>query len=85
MSRDAALSGPATGKLRIVVHPWAKVEVDGVVRALTPLDRPIVLPAGEHVVRLLNPHFVPEKRAVKLKKDDLVTLKVELKPLKGAQ
>ena len=71
-------------RLRVVVNPWAKVEVDGVVRALTPLDRPLALAPGEHVVRLLNPHYETEKRRVKLEAGSLVTIKVELKQRKAA-
>jgi len=83
---DAALHGSMTqtsstaGKLRVVVDPWAKVEVDGEVRAITPLDRALILSAGEHSVRLINPHHQVARHTVKIKGGEQVELKVKLTP-----
>ena len=70
----------AGGKLRIVAVPWAKVEVDGEVRAITPLDRALRLPPGKHTVRLLNPHYQTSRHEVTVKGGEQVELKVKLKP-----
>jgi len=43
------------GELVLLIRPWAKVEVDGREIGVTPLNEPLMLGAGEHVVRLVNP------------------------------
>ena len=83
MVQTARSTAPA-GKLRVVVHPWAKVEVNGEVRAITPLDRALTLPAGEHTVRLLNPNYQVSRHEVTLKGGQMVELKIKLKPLPEA-
>jgi tRNA A-37 threonylcarbamoyl transferase component Bud32 len=54
----AASEGPvvtAKGELVLLIRPWARVEVDGRDVGVTPLNEPLMLPAGEHTVRLINP------------------------------
>ena len=69
----------ATGGLRVVAVPWARVEVDGKEQGTTPLDRPLTLPVGKHKVRLLNPYFKTEQRKVTIRKGKTVDLTVALK------
>jgi hypothetical protein len=45
----------AKGELELRIRPWAKVEVDGREIGVTPLDAPLMLSAGDHQVRLINP------------------------------
>jgi serine/threonine-protein kinase len=45
----------AKGELELRIRPWAKVEVDGREIGVTPLDAPLMLTAGDHQVRLVNP------------------------------
>jgi len=45
----------AKGELVLLIRPWAKVEVDGHEVGVTPLNEPLMLAAGEHTVRLVNP------------------------------
>ncbi|MFN2546856.1 MAG: protein kinase [Myxococcales bacterium] len=45
----------AKGELVLLVRPWAKVEVDGREVGVTPLNEPLMLAAGDHKVRLINP------------------------------
>ncbi|HZR09070.1 MAG TPA: serine/threonine-protein kinase [Myxococcales bacterium] len=45
----------AKGELILLIRPWAKVEVDGRDVGVTPLNEPLMLAAGDHVVRLVNP------------------------------
>jgi serine/threonine-protein kinase len=44
----------AKGELVLLIRPWAKVEVDGRDVGVTPLNEPLMLAAGDHVVRLVN-------------------------------
>ena len=64
----------AKGELVLLIRPWAKVEVDGHEIGVTPFADPLMLPAGDHAVRLLNPdlgkditrivHITPSGREV---------------------
>ena len=45
----------AKGELVLLIRPWARVEVDGQEVGVTPLNEPLMLAAGEHTVRLVNP------------------------------
>ena len=45
----------AKGELVLLIRPWAKVEVDGREVGVTPLNEPLILAAGDHQVRLVNP------------------------------
>ena len=44
----------ARGELVLLIRPWAKVEVDGQDVGVTPLNEPLMLAEGEHIVRLVN-------------------------------
>jgi serine/threonine-protein kinase len=64
----------AMGELVLLIRPWAKVEVDGREVGVTPLDEPLMLSAGDHQVRLVNPdlgkdvsrtvHITPSEKEV---------------------
>ena len=45
----------AKGELVLLVRPWAKIEVDGREVGVTPLNEPLMLAAGDHKIRLINP------------------------------
>jgi hypothetical protein len=47
----------ARGELVLLIRPWAKVEVDGQDVGVTPLSAPLMLAAGQHTVRLINPEL----------------------------
>jgi hypothetical protein len=49
---------------KLLIKPWGTVYVDGVERGVSPPLKRLVLPAGEHTVRLVNPNF-PD-RVIKL-------------------
>ena len=38
----------------LLIRPWAKVEVDGQDVGVAPLNEPLMLAEGEHIVRLVN-------------------------------
>lgn len=67
------------GHLRVVAHPWAQVEIDGKVAAVTPISKPLALPPGKHQVRLINPYFMTEERQVLIKPEEVFQLAVVLK------
>lgn len=52
---EAAQAADTTYKL--FIKPWATVYVDGVERGVSPPLKRLVLPAGEHTIRLVNPNF----------------------------
>jgi len=64
------------GTLRLLVVPWADVEVNGVPRGKTPLS-PLSLPAGRHTVRLLHPDYRPIQRIVTIRAGETVLLRVD--------
>jgi len=47
----------AKGELVLLIRPWARVEVDGQDVGVTPLNAPLLLAAGQHTVRLVNPEL----------------------------
>jgi len=55
---------PEQGYVRLVVHPWARVSVDGKPIAVTPVAEPIELEAGERVLVFENKFFEPLRREV---------------------
>jgi serine/threonine-protein kinase len=68
-----------TGSLRVLAHPWARVEVDGKMVATTPLDRPLTVRAGLRKVRLSNPYFKTEVREVEVEEGQVATLTVVMR------
>jgi hypothetical protein len=49
---------------KLLIKPWGTVYVNGVERGVSPPLKRLVLPAGEHTIRLVNPNF-PD-RVIKL-------------------
>lgn len=45
------------GYLKLTVKPWADVYIDGRFLETTPIGAPIKLPAGPHILKLINPSF----------------------------
>ncbi len=45
------------GFLNIRILPWANIYIDGEYRETSPIENPLALSAGEHVVTLRNPNF----------------------------
>ncbi len=64
------------GTLRLMVLPWAEVEVNGVPRGKTPLS-PLSLPAGRHTIRLLHPDYRPIQRKVTIRAGEATLLRVD--------
>jgi serine/threonine-protein kinase len=66
-----------TGRLQVLVRPWAEVSVDGVEQGTTPF-RPITLPVGMHTVLISHPEFKPFQRKVTIRPNELSRLEVDL-------
>jgi hypothetical protein len=54
------------GFLNILVLPWADVHVNGNYQVTTPLENPIRMPAGMHIVSLVNPNFTTITDTIKI-------------------
>jgi serine/threonine-protein kinase len=66
----------AKGELKVLVRPWARIEVDGREIGVTPLADPLFLTAGDHQVRLINPDLGKDVvRTVHITANDTQTVK----------
>jgi hypothetical protein len=66
----------AKGELVLLIRPWAKVDVDGREVGVTPLNEPLMLAAGEHTVRLVNPDLGKDiTRTVRITASERAVLK----------
>jgi hypothetical protein len=64
----------------VLARPWAEVLVDGTAVDTTPMSRAIPLAPGQHFIRLRNPGFVTEDRAVQVSSGQTVWIDVDLRP-----
>ncbi|WP_375767603.1 PEGA domain-containing protein [Archangium gephyra] len=76
-ARAGEPEGAERGTLRLVTTYWADVYVDGKRMGRAPM-RPLSLPPGPHVVRLLgNPTFKPYQREVLIRAGETTELHVD--------
>ena len=68
------------GYLQCNVVPWAEVFVDEQYKDTTPLNKPIMIPAGKHRVRLKNAAFADHVQEVTISARDTSRLTVTLHP-----
>ena len=54
----------SAGFVRIHAYPWARIEVDGKDHGPTPLEAPVQLPQGPHVVRFVHDWYEPIERKI---------------------
>ena len=66
------------GYLQCTVVPWADVYVDEQYKDTTPLSKPIMLPAGKHLVRFKNNAFADVVKEITVAVQDTVQLSIEL-------
>jgi hypothetical protein len=66
------------GFLRVVANPWAEVVIDGQRVDVTPIARPLPLPAGTHYVTLKHPKVKEQRRVVKVVQGQTVLLDVNM-------
>jgi eukaryotic-like serine/threonine-protein kinase len=74
-----AAGTPGVGLLRVLARPWAEVVVDGTAVDTTPMSRPVPLAPGQHFVRLRNPGYVTEDRAVQVSSGQTVWIDIDLR------
>lgn len=55
-----------TGNLRVLVSPWAHIEIDGKQVATTPIEQPIKLVEGKHELKLSNPYFDTVEKTINI-------------------
>jgi serine/threonine-protein kinase len=63
---DSATAAAGKGTLRLLVSPWAEVEVDGKSQGVSPPLTRLRLPAGEHTVVLRNSGFAPKRLKIQV-------------------
>ena len=80
-SASGASEPERTGYLRVVVEPWAEVDIDGQHVLTTPSAQAIPLRAGLHYLRLRNPYFREEQQEVRIGAGETQTIRVALQPL----
>src|SRR5262249_29673846 len=61
----------------------ASVEVDGVDRGKTPLAAPLRVTSGTHVIGVVAPGFVPQRKEVSIASGEKQALSFELTPMQG--
>ena len=66
------------GYLQCIVVPWADIYVDEQFKETTPLSKPIMLPAGKHLVRFKNSAFTDVVKEITVTVQDTVQLSIEL-------
>ena len=54
------------GFLNIRVLPWAKIYIDGQYHETSPIEDPITVAAGEHIVTLTNPNYTTIKDTIQV-------------------
>jgi len=64
--------------LRVIVIPWAQVEVDGAVVGIFPNVKPQVLKPGTHTVTLKHTDYEPLTREVTIRAGETTKLRVDL-------
>jgi hypothetical protein len=64
----------ATVSVALAVKPWGTIFVDGRERGVSPPMKRLVLPAGTHEIRIVNPAYPPYTTTLTIKKNDPATL-----------
>ncbi len=72
---------PAQGFVRVVVHPWGHIAVDGTLAGTTPMAKPLSLPAGAHLLTVTHDDFAPLQRRIQVPEnsfDDPLVVRIDL-------
>jgi serine/threonine-protein kinase len=67
------------GQITLQVNPWAHVYVDDVYRDATPLDQPLILAPGPHVLRLEHPQLGVLQDTVRVTAGTSETLRYDMR------
>lgn len=65
---------PETASYRLLIKPWGTVYVDGKEKGVSPPLKRLVLPAGKHRIRVVNPNFPDHFVDVNLSKNKSGTI-----------
>ena len=69
------------GVITLNVKPWADIYLDGKLVDRTPLSKPILVPLGTHVLKLVNQYYKVWQDTLAFKQgDEAVDLKITLEP-----
>jgi|GEM_PF-2933236 len=68
----------AEGFLDLQVVPWAQIYINEEYRETTPLEKPLTLPVGTHMLRLLNPTYRSWEGKIEILPDETLQKKVSL-------
>lgn len=63
------------GTVKLAVHPWGEVYVNGVSRGVTPPIKSVSLSPGNYQIEVRNGPFTPYKQTVKIKSNAEVTVR----------
>jgi len=69
---------PIEGHLKLTVKPWADIYIDGKYYETTPIGEPIKLPAGKHVLKLVNPTYQIYEETIAIPANKMLKKTVEL-------
>ncbi|WP_437725962.1 serine/threonine protein kinase [Sorangium sp. So ce861] len=78
-ARQTGAPSEGRGYLKVLARPWAEVVIDGELIDVTPMARPIPLPAGRHYVTFRHPNAPEEKRTITVSAGQTVTLDVSMR------
>ena len=75
VSASAVTDVPALAMVPVTlaVKPWGTVYIDGRERGVSPPMKRIMLPAGTHEIRIVNPAYPPFTATLTVKKNDPAT------------
>ncbi len=59
-----------TGYVRVVVHPWGRVNIDGSERGVTPMSKPLRVEAGAHKLVVEHVAFAPLTLSIEVPESD---------------
>jgi len=63
------------------VSPWGDIYINDIFKGQTPLNRPIILNPGSHILEIKNPAYETEKSEIFIQKSDTLRMTVQLKAL----
>jgi serine/threonine-protein kinase len=82
-ARPAPVAVPPVEKpgfLQVIVDPWARIYLDGESVDVTPLPKPLVVPAGKHRLELRNDYLrYTETREIRIEPGAVLTVRTVVK------
>lgn len=66
------------GYLWVEARPWAEVFIDNKFRDTTPLNQPLALSSGEHLLELKHPHLASHREIITIRAGDTLRVQVVL-------